>query len=49
VQLQAALERFFDIPTFAYAVALYTFQFLRPHARQMLVYKIAEATEPGGN
>jgi len=42
------LERSFDIPNFAYGVALYTFQFLRPHARQMLVYKIAEAIEIGG-
>jgi tRNA (cmo5U34)-methyltransferase len=42
------LERLTDIPTFAYGVALYTFQFLRPQARQQLIYQIAKAIEPEG-
>ena len=42
------LERSFDIPAFAYGVALYTLQFLKPHTRQMLVYRIAERIERGG-
>ena len=42
------LERFTDIPPFAYGVALYTFQFLRPQARQRLIYQIAKAIEPEG-
>ena len=42
------LERFTDVPTFAYGVALYTLQFLRPQARQQLVYRIANTIEQGG-
>jgi len=42
------LERLTKIPAFSYGVALYALQFLRPQARQRLVYAIAEAIEPGG-
>ncbi len=42
------LERLTKIPAFSYGVALYSLQFLRPQARQRLVYAIAEAIEPGG-
>ena len=42
------LERFTDVPTFAYGVSLYTLQFLRPQARQQLVYRIANTIDPGG-
>ena len=42
------LERLTDIQPFAYGVALYTFQFLRPQARQRLIYQIAKAIEPEG-
>ncbi|QYY34595.1 methyltransferase domain-containing protein [Ruficoccus sp. ZRK36] len=42
------LERLSDIPPFAYGVALYTLQFLRPQARQQLVYQIANTIERGG-
>ncbi len=42
------LERLTDVPTFAYGVALYTLQFLRSQARQQLVYRLAQAIEPGG-
>lgn len=42
------LERLTDIPAFSYGVALYTLQFLRPQARQQLVYRIAASIERGG-
>lgn len=42
------LEQLTELPSFAYGVALYTLQFLRPQARQQLVYQIANNLEPGG-